>query len=513
MHQRPDDLIVVLDFGAQYGQLIARRVRECRVYSELLPCDTPLDKVLALRPKGIILSGGQASVYAPDALTYDLRLFEVGIPILGICYGAQLMAHLLGGKVVPAEKAEYGRTELRVLDDSDLFAGLNPQLICWMSHSDVILEPPPGFKVTARTANAPVAAMSDPQRKLFAVLFHPEVSHTPWGIEIIRNFVYRWCGCHPTWTPRNFLEATVEAIRQRVGKERVLCALSGGVDSATTAALVHRAVGDQLVCIFVNHGFLRKGEAERVVHTFRELLSVNLIYVDASQRFLNRLRGVIDPEEKRKVIGEEFVRVFEEEARKLGRIRFLAQGTLYPDVIESGTRHAARIKTHHDVGGLPADMQFELLEPLRYLFKDEVREVAEELGLPPEIAWRHPFPGPGLAIRILGEVTEERLHLVREADAIVMDEIRRAGLYRQVWQAFAVLLPLRSTGVKGDRRTYGYTVAVRVVTSEDGMTADWARLPDTVLERIANRICSEVPNINRVVYDITSKPPATIEWE
>jgi GMP synthase (glutamine-hydrolysing) len=348
---------------------------------------------------------------------------------------------------------------------------------------------------------------------LFAVLFHPEVSHTPWGIEIIRNFVYRWCGCRPTWTPRNFVEATVDAIRQRVGRERVLCALSGGVDSATTAALVHRAVGDQLVCIFVNHGFLRKGEAERVVHTFRELLSVNLIYVDASQRFLKRLRGVTDPEEKRKVIGEEFVRVFEEEARQLGRIRFLAQGTLYPDVIESGTRHAARIKTHHNVGGLPADMQFELLEPLRYLFKDEVREVAEELGLPPEIAWRHPFPGPGLAIRILGEVTEERLNLLREADAIVMDEIRRAGLYRQVWQAFAVLLPLRSTGVKGDRRTYGYTVAVRVVTSEDGMTADWARLPDTVLERIANRICSEVPDINRVVYDITSKPPATIEWE
>lgn len=513
MHQRPEDCIVVLDFGAQYGQLIARRVRECRVYSELLPCDTPLDEVLALRPKGIILSGGQGSVYAPDALTYDPRLFEVGIPILGICYGAQLMAHLLGGKVVPAEKAEYGRTELRVLDDSDLFAGLNPQLICWMSHSDVIVEPPPGFKVTARTANAPVAAMSDPHRKLFAVLFHPEVSHTPWGIEIIRNFVYHWCGCQPTWTPRNFVEATEEAIRQRVGKERVLCALSGGVDSATTAALVHRAVGDQLVCIFVNHGLLRKGEAERVVHTFRELLNVNLIYVDASQRFLNRLRGVVDPEEKRKVIGEEFVRVFEEEARKLGRIRFLAQGTLYPDVIESGTRHAARIKTHHNVGGLPADMQFELLEPLRYLFKDEVREVAEELGLPPEIAWRHPFPGPGLAIRILGEVTEEQLHLVREADAIVMDEIRRAGLYRQVWQAFAVLLPLRSTGVKGDRRTYGYIIAVRVVTSEDGMTADWARLPPKVLERIANRICSEVPNINRVVYDITSKPPATIEWE
>ncbi len=513
MHQRPEDLVVVLDFGAQYGQLIARRVRECRVYSELLPCDTPLEKALALRPKGIILSGGQASVYDQDAPTYDLRLFEAGVPVLGICYGAQLMAHLLGGKVVRAERAEYGRTELRVLDDSDLFEGLNPQLICWMSHGDIIVEPPQGFKVTARTANAPVAAMSYPQRKLFGVLFHPEVSHTPWGMDIIRNFVYRWCGCQPTWTPRNFVEATVDAVCQRVGNERVLCALSGGVDSATTAALVHRAVSNQLVCIFVNHGFLRKGEPERVVHTFRELLKVNLVYIDASRRFLERLRGVTDPEEKRKIIGEEFVRVFEEEAKKLGHIRFLAQGTLYPDVIESGTRHAARIKTHHNVGGLPADMQLGLIEPLRYLFKDEVREVAEELGLPPEIAWRHPFPGPGLAIRILGEVNQERLNILREADAIVMDEVRRAGLYRQVWQTFAVLLPLRSTGVKGDRRTYGYTVAVRAVTSEDGMTADWARLPPEVLERIANRICGEVDGVNRVVYDVTSKPPATIEWE
>jgi GMP synthase (glutamine-hydrolysing) len=513
MHQRPEDIIVVLDFGAQYGQLIARRVRECRVYSELLPCDTPLDKVLELRPKGIILSGGQASVYDPNAPKYDPKIFELGIPVLGICYGMQLMAHLLGGKVARAEKAEYGRTELRVLDDSDLFAGLNPQLICWMSHSDVVLEPPKGFKVTARTNNAPVAAMSDPQRKLFGVLFHPEVSHTPWGIEIIRNFVYNWCGCNPTWTPRNFVKATVEAIRERVKNERVLCALSGGVDSTTTAALVHRAVGDQLTCIFVNHGFLRKGEPERVIHTFRELLNVNLVYVDASGRFLRRLKGVTDPEEKRKIIGEEFVRVFEEEARKLGHIRFLAQGTLYPDVIESGTRHAARIKTHHNVGGLPPDMKFELIEPLRYLFKDEVREVADELGLPPEIAWRHPFPGPGLAIRILGEVTPERLNILREADTIVMEEIRRAGLYRQVWQAFAVLLPIRSTGVKGDRRTYGYTIAIRTVTSEDGMTADWARLPHEVLDRIANRICNEVEGVNRVVYDITSKPPATIEWE
>lgn len=513
MQQRPKDFIVVLDFGAQYGQLIARRVRECRVYSELLSGDTPLDKVLAMRPKGIIMSGGQASVYDEGAITYDPHIFEAGIPVLGICYGMQLMAHLLKGKVVTADRAEYGRTGLWVVDDSDLFEGLNPQLICWMSHSDVILEAPPNFKVTARTVNAPVAAMSDVKRKLFGVLFHPEVSHTPWGIEIIRNFVYRWCGCEPTWTPRNFIEATVDEIHQRVKKERVLCALSGGVDSMTTAALVHRTVGDRLTCIFVNHGFLRKGEPERVVHTLRELLSVNLIYVDASRRFLQRLRGVTDPEEKRKIIGEEFVRVFEEEARKLGQIPFLAQGTLYPDVIESGTRYAARIKTHHNVGGLPSDMKFELIEPLRYLFKDEVREVAEELGLPPEIAWRHPFPGPGLAIRILGEVTEERLNILREADAIVTEEIRRAGLYRQVWQAFTVLLPIRTTGVKGDKRVYGYTIAVRAVTSEDGMTADWMRLPYEVLERIANRVCGEVAGVNRLVYDVTSKPPATIEWE
>ncbi|MCS7223507.1 MAG: glutamine-hydrolyzing GMP synthase [Armatimonadetes bacterium] len=513
MGSRPDDFVVVLDFGAQYGQLIARRVRECRVYSEILPCDLPLEKVLSMRPKGIILSGGQASVYDPDALTYDPRLFSCGIPVLGICYGMQLMAYLLGGQVTRAEKAEYGRTELTVLDDSDLFKGLNPQLICWMSHSDVVLKPPPGFTVTARTANAPVAAMSDQSRCLFGTLFHPEVTHTPWGVEIIRNFLYDWCQCRPVWTPQNFVQSAIEEVRSRVKNGQVLCALSGGVDSATTAALVYNAVGDQLISIFVNHGFLRKGEAESVLDTFRTRLKIPVIYVDASERFLKAIKGVTDPEEKRQIIGKEFVRVFEEEARKLGRVRFLAQGTLYPDVIESGTGYAARIKSHHNVAGLPPDMELDLIEPLRYLFKDEVREVAEELGLPPEIAWRQPFPGPGLAIRIIGEVTGERLALLREADAIVMEEIRRAGLYRQLWQAFAVLLPVRSTGIKGDRRTYGYTIVLRAVHSEDGMTADWARLPYEVLDRIAVRISNEVNGINRVVYDITSKPPATIEWE
>ncbi|MFA4029889.1 MAG: hypothetical protein GDYSWBUE_001198 [Candidatus Fervidibacterota bacterium] len=510
---RPEELILVVDFGAQYSQLIARRVRECKVYSEIVPCDMPLESVLAMHPKGIILSGGQASVYNEDAPKCDPRLFDAGIPVLGICYGAQLMAHMLGGEVRPSPRAEYGRTQLEVLDDSDLFEGLNPELVCWMSHRDVIVRAPEGFKVTARTPNSPVAAMSAPQRKLFGVLFHPEVSHTPWGIEIIRNFAYKVCGCKGTWTAGSFIERAIREIRERVGKEKVICALSGGVDSTTTAVLVHRAVGDQLTCIFVDHGFMRKGEPEKVIETFTRHFKINLIHVNASERFMNRLRGVVDPEEKRKIIGEEFVRVFEEEAAKLGKVRFLAQGTLYPDVIESGSKFAARIKTHHNVGGLPERMQFELIEPLRYLFKDEVRMVAEQLGIPPELAWRHPFPGPGLAIRILGEVTPQRLEILREADAIVLEEIMRAGLYRQLWQAFAVLLPIRTTGVQGDRRSYAYAIALRSVVSEDGMTADWARIPYDVLERIANRICNEVEGVNRLVYDVTSKPPATIEWE
>jgi GMP synthase (glutamine-hydrolysing) len=510
---RPDEFILVIDFGAQYSQLIARRIRECKVYSEIVPYDVPFEEVLSMRPKGIILSGGQASVYDENSPKCDRRLFEAGIPILGICYGAQLIAHMLGGEVRPAKHAEYGRTHLQVLDDSDLFEGLNPELVCWMSHSDVITRPPSGFKVTAKTANSPVAAMSHPQRKIYGVLFHPEVSHTPWGIEILRNFAYKICGCEKTWTPTSFINSAIAEIRERVGREKVICALSGGVDSTTTAVLVHKAVGDQLTCIFVDHGFMRKGEPEKVVETFTRNFKVNLIHINASERFLKRLKGVTDPEMKRKIIGEEFVRVFEEEARKLGKVRFLAQGTLYPDVIESGSKYAAKIKTHHNVGGLPEKMQFELIEPLRYLFKDEVRAVAEQLGIPPELAWRHPFPGPGLAIRILGEVTPERLEILREADAIVTEEIMRAGLYRQLWQAFAVLLPVKTTGVQGDRRTYAYAIALRSVVSEDGMTADWARIPYEVLERIANRICNEVRGVNRLVYDVTSKPPATIEWE
>jgi len=508
-----EENVVVIDLGAQYAQLIARRVRECHVYCEILPHETPPEEIRRRKPKGIILSGGPMSVYDPKAVRPNPAIFHLGIPILGICYGHQLIAQHFGGEVKPAEKGEYGRTELYVLDGSDLFKGLNPRLICWMSHSDVVTRAPEGFKVTARTVNTPVAAMSDVKRKIFGVQFHPEVTHTPWGKEVIRNFLYDWCGCQGLWRMESFIEEAVRSIREQVGEGRVICALSGGVDSSTTAALVHKAVGDQLTCVFVNHGLMRKGEPERVCSFFREKMRVNLISVDASERFLNRLRGVTDPEQKRKIIGEEFIKVFEEVAGRLGRVEFLAQGTLYPDVIESGTKVAARIKTHHNVGGLPERMRLKLIEPLRYLFKDEVREIAQQLGLPSEIVWRQPFPGPGLAIRVLGEVTREKLEILREADAIVEEEMKRAGLYRLLWQTFPVLLPLRTVGVMGDQRTYAYVVAIRAVQSEDGMTADWARLPYEVLERISNRIVGEVRGVNRVVYDITSKPPATIEWE
>jgi GMP synthase (glutamine-hydrolysing) len=506
-------LVIILDFGAQYSQLIARRVRECKVYCEILPYDTPIDEIVRRKPKGIIFSGGPSSVYEENAPTIDPRIYELRIPILGICYGMQLMASQLGGVVVPGARREYGRTELDVLDDSDLFAGLNPNLMCWMSHGDAVQSPPHGFKVTASTENSPVAAMSHPQRKLFGVQFHPEVVHTPWGIEVIRNFLYTECGCQGLWTMESFIKLACENIRKQVGDKSVICALSGGVDSATVAGLVHRAVGDQLTCIFVNHGLLRKGEAEQVRKTFEEFFKIRLVYVDAEDRFLAKLKGVTDPEQKRKIIGEEFVRVFEEEARKLPKVDFLAQGTLYPDVIESGTKQAEKIKTHHNVGGLPEDMKLKLVEPLRYLFKDEVRRVAEELGLPSDMVWRQPFPGPGLAIRIIGEVTKERLKTLREADAIVVEEIKRAGLYRSLWQAFAVLVPIRSVGVMGDQRTYAYPIVLRAVTSEDAMTADWARLPYEVLERISNRVINEVKGVNRLVYDVSSKPPATIEWE
>ena len=508
--QRP---VIVLDFGAQYAQLIARRIRESRVYSIILPFDTPLAEILAHQPQGIVLSGGPASVYEPGAPRVDPALFAANIPTLGICYGMQLMAHLLGGQTAAAEQREYGRTRLFVDDNADLFAGLEPRLICWMSHGDSVTALPEGFAPLAHSDRNPVAAIADRGRRLYGLQFHPEVSNTPWGIEVLRNFLYEVCRCEPTWTMTSFIDRSIGSIRERVGDGRALCALSGGVDSATAAALVHRAIADQLTCVFVDHGLLRAGEAEQVVGTFRGAFPVPLVHVDARDRFLTRLAGVTDPEQKRRTIGEEFVRVFEEEATRLGEIEFLVQGTLYPDVIESGTRTAARIKTHHNVGGLPERMRLRLVEPFRELFKDEVREVARQLGLPDRMVARHPFPGPGLAIRVLGEVSRERLDLLRAADAIILDELREAGLTGQIWQAFGVLLPVHTVGVMGDARTYGQVVVVRAVTSEDGMTADWARLPEEVLEIIASRVTREVPDVTRVVYDITSKPPATIEWE
>jgi len=507
------DTVVVLDFGAQYAQLIARRVREARVHSLILPYDTPVDRIMELHPKGIILSGGPASVYDPGAPRCDPALFDGRVPALGICYGMQLMAHELGGRTAPAGQREYGRTRLFVDDRADLFGGLEPRLLCWMSHGDSVVQLPSGFTPLARTDHNPIAAMANRRHLLFGVQFHPEVTHTPWGRQVLQNFLFTVCGCRPTWTMASFIESQTTTIRETVGARRAICALSGGVDSAAAAALVHRAIGDQLTCIFVDHGLLRLGEPEQVIRTFRDNFQIPLAHVDARERFLRRLAGVGDPETKRRRIGEEFIAVFEEEANRLGRVDFLVQGTLYPDVIESGTRTAARIKTHHNVGGLPDRLQFALIEPFRELFKDEVREVARELGLPDEMVWRHPFPGPGLAIRVLGEVTLDRLELERAADAIVLEELRNAGLMREIWQAFAVLLPVQSVGVMGDARTYGHTVAVRAVTSEDGMTADWARLPEELLERISSRLTREIPGISRVVYDVTSKPPATVEWE
>lgn len=507
-----EELVLILDFGGQYTQLIARRVRECRTYSEIIPFDTPVSEILARAPEAIILSGGPNSVYDAGAPRCAPELFTLGIPILGICYGTQLMAFELGGVVTPGHHREYGRAELEVLDSSDLLPD-KKSIECWMSHGDLVESVPPGFKVTARTASTPVAAMSDTDRKLFGVQFHPEVVHTPDGMEILRNFLYGQADIHGLWNMASFVETAVKAIRDQVGSDRVVCGVSGGVDSSCVAALVHKAIGDQLTCIFVNHGLLRMDEAEKVRETFAGHFKMKLVYVDAEERFLKRLAGVTDPEEKRKIIGEEFVRVFEEHASQIEDAKYLAQGTLYPDVIESGTANAAVIKSHHNVGGLPEDMNLEVLEPVRYLFKDEVRGVAAELGLPEDMVWRQPFPGPGLAIRILGEVTKERLETLRQADAVVIDEIKRAGLYREVWQALAVLAPIRSVGVMGDQRTYADTVVVRAVTSKDAMTADWARLPYEVLERMSNRIINEVSGVNRVVYDISSKPPATIEWE
>jgi GMP synthase (glutamine-hydrolysing) len=510
--ERPD-LVLVIDFGAQYAQLIARRVREAHVYSEIVPRSMPAAEMLARAPKAIILSGGPASVNVDGAPGIDPALYEAGVPLLGICYGAQLVARDLGGEVAKTGAGEYGRTDLHVEGSSLLLAELPVEQVVWMSHGDSITRAPAGFTVTARTDAVPIAGLEDRDRGIYAVQFHPEVVHTEHGMEVLKAFLYDAAGCRPTWTNVSIIEHAVAEIRAQVGRERVICGLSGGVDSAVAAALVHKAVGDQLTCVFVDTGLLRLGEAEQVEQTFREQFEVELVHVKAADRFLDALDDVIDPERKRKTIGEVFIRVFEEAARDLGDARFLVQGTLYPDIVESGGGDNANIKSHHNVGGLPDDMDFELVEPLRNLFKDEVRAIGEELGLPEDIVWRQPFPGPGLAVRIIGTITRERLEILRHADAIVLEEIRRAGLYRDIWQSFAVLPAVKTVGVMGDDRTYAYPIVLRAVTSDDAMTADWARLPYDVLERISSRIINEVPGVNRVAYDVTSKPPGTIEWE
>jgi GMP synthase (glutamine-hydrolysing) len=509
------DTVLVIDFGAQYAQLIARRVRECKVYSEILPHDVSVAEIRARRPKGLILSGGPMSVYAEGAPQVNPEFFALGIPVLGICYGQQAMARELGGEVAHTGTREYGKTDVAVsAPGCVLFDGLPEEQVVWMSHGDVVTRAPDGFRVTASTEASPVAAFEDPARGLYGVQFHPEVAHTPRGLDLLKNFLYQACDARPTWTRVSIIEEAVAEVRARVGDSKIICGLSGGVDSSVAAVLVHKAVGDNLTCVFVDHGLLRAGEAEQVEETFRRNYDINLIHVKAQDRFLGKLAGVTDPERKRKAIGEEFIRVFEEIARtELAGARFLVQGTLYPDIIESGTRDAAKIKSHHNVGGLPEDMDFELVEPLRNLFKDEVRAIGDELGLPEEITWRQPFPGPGLAIRIIGEVTAEKLAVLQQADAVVLDEVRKAGMMRELWQSFAILPDVRTVGVMGDARSYERPVIIRAVTSEDAMTADWARLPYDLLERMASRIIAEVPGVNRVAYDITSKPPGTIEWE
>jgi len=517
-HATSAEEVLVLDFGGQYSQLIARRIRECGVFSELLPHDTDIERIRERRPRALILSGGPASVYADGAPPLRRELLELGIPVLGICYGMQLMVHDLGGKVEAAEAGEFGRTDLTLLErGGSLLAGLPEQQACWMSHRDAVFEPPPGFRALASSPASPVAAVEHAERGLYGIQFHPEVVHTPYGTEILSRFLRQVAGCEREWSPASLIAEQVDRIRDQVGDAGVVCGLSGGIDSATAAVLVHRAIGDQLTCVLVDHGLMRKNEAEQVVETFRDRLGVPLINVDAGDRFLERLGGVTEPEAKRKIIGEEFIRVFEEQANALDDVRFLVQGTLYSDVIESGgdgRSGAATIKSHHNVGGLPDDLDLHLVEPLRMLFKDEVRAVAAELGLPENIVWRQPFPGPGLGIRIVGgEITRERLEILRDADAILQEEVRSAGLYRQLWQSFCVLPVVRSVGVQGDERTYAYPIVIRAVTSDDAMTADWARLPYDLLERVSSRIINEIRGVNRVALDVSSKPPATIEWE